>query len=114
MKRTTDSAVEKDGKRQKVDSAANGFNGVGDIDNAEDLKRTELSIPILPKDAKVLLLDIEGLCISHFFLDLFQNTFSLYLFSQISLRLHYFYIFRERRTLSVRFISFGEVLEESK
>uniref|UniRef100_A0A7S3PXQ8 Acireductone synthase n=1 Tax=Chaetoceros debilis TaxID=122233 RepID=A0A7S3PXQ8_9STRA len=45
-------------KRQKLDNATNGFNAVTDIDNASDL--TENKVPILPRDAKILLLDIEG------------------------------------------------------
>jgi len=52
-------------KRQKVSngeipSAVSGFNGEGIIDNSQDLMYTEGSIPLLPRDAKVLLLDIEG------------------------------------------------------
>jgi len=50
---------EPDAKRQKVaDKATNGFNAATDVDNASDL--TENRVPILPRDAKVLLLDIEG------------------------------------------------------
>jgi hypothetical protein len=63
MKRTNDSIEDPTGKRQKVEepnSAANGFNAAGDVDNVNDLKRTKLSIPLLPKDTKTLLLDIEG------------------------------------------------------
>ena len=63
MKRTTDTTEDPAVKRQKVEeanSAANGFNAAGDIDNANDLKRTKLTLPLLPKDAKILLLDIEG------------------------------------------------------
>jgi len=46
-------------KRQKVDTnATNGFNAATDIDNASDL--TENKVPILPRDVKILLLDIEG------------------------------------------------------
>ena len=66
MKRSKESVEGEAGKRQKLDTAANGFNGAGDIDNAEDLKRTEFSIPLLPKDARVLLLDIEGVWFSYF------------------------------------------------
>jgi methylthioribulose 1-phosphate dehydratase/enolase-phosphatase E1 len=40
-------------KRQKT-----GFNGISNVNNAEDL--TSNKIPILPRDAKHLLLDIEG------------------------------------------------------
>ncbi len=38
--------------------ASNGFNATTDIDNAEDLKQN--TVPILPRDCKTLLLDIEG------------------------------------------------------
>ncbi len=38
--------------------ASNGFNAATDIDNASDL--TTNTIPILPRDCKTLLLDIEG------------------------------------------------------
>jgi len=44
----------------KVTSAVKGFNASGDIDNAVDFQKSETSIPLLPRDAKVLLLDIEG------------------------------------------------------
>lgn len=36
------------------------FNAFCTIDNAKDLKLTETSIPLLPRDAKIVLLDIEG------------------------------------------------------
>jgi methylthioribulose 1-phosphate dehydratase / enolase-phosphatase E1 len=42
-----------DAKRQKV-----GFHGLGKVDNARDVASN--SIPILPRDGKVILLDIEG------------------------------------------------------
>jgi enolase-phosphatase E1 len=45
-------------KRQKVDSATTGFNAATDVDNAADLE--ENTIPLLPRDCKILLLDIEG------------------------------------------------------
>lgn len=45
-------------KRQKIDHASNGFNAATDIDNAVDL--AENDIPLLPRDCKILLLDIEG------------------------------------------------------
>jgi len=44
----------------KVSSTVNGFNAAGDVDNAADFKTSDTSIPLLPRDAKVLLLDIEG------------------------------------------------------
>lgn len=50
-------------KRQKVDIsseiAVNGFNGATDVDNKADLEKPN-SIPLLPRDCKTLLLDIEG------------------------------------------------------
>eukprot|EP00980_Cylindrotheca_fusiformis_P028361 scaffold22593_cov145-Cylindrotheca_fusiformis.AAC.10 len=45
-------------KRQKVDTAVNGFNASTEIDNAADL--ADSSIPLFPRDGKILLLDIEG------------------------------------------------------
>jgi len=45
-------------KKRKVDDASNGFNAKTDINNASDLK--ENTIPVLPRDCKTLLLDIEG------------------------------------------------------
>lgn len=51
--RADEGAAEPAAKRQKT-----GFNGVGKIDNAADLLSNE--IPILPRDYKHLLLDIEG------------------------------------------------------
>eukprot|EP00546_Thalassionema_frauenfeldii_P010912 CAMPEP_0178926004 /NCGR_PEP_ID=MMETSP0786-20121207/18258_1 /TAXON_ID=186022 /ORGANISM="Thalassionema frauenfeldii, Strain CCMP 1798" /LENGTH=289 /DNA_ID=CAMNT_0020601011 /DNA_START=88 /DNA_END=957 /DNA_ORIENTATION=- len=46
-------------KKQKVaTNASNGFNAVTDVDNAADL--TQNTVPILPRDCKTLLLDIEG------------------------------------------------------
>ena len=45
-------------KKQKLDEASNGFNAATDVDNAEDLKQN--TVPILPRDVKTLLLDIEG------------------------------------------------------
>jgi 2,3-diketo-5-methylthio-1-phosphopentane phosphatase len=45
-------------KKRKVDDPSNGFNAATDINNASDL--TENTIPILPRDCKTLLLDIEG------------------------------------------------------
>jgi len=64
-------AQDKDGrvsKKRKVDevqasaatTAASGFNGMSDINNAADLVRGENDVPLLPGDAKILLLDIEG------------------------------------------------------
>lgn len=59
-------------KRQKLDpesgsnvlkkdaGAVKGFNASSDVDNAADFITSETSIPILPRDVKVLLLDIEG------------------------------------------------------
>ena len=44
-------------KRAKV-SSSSGFNGVQAIDNSADLESN--TVPILPRDAKYLLLDIEG------------------------------------------------------
>ena len=45
-------------KKRKIDDASNGFNATTDINNASDLE--ENTIPILPRDCKTLLLDIEG------------------------------------------------------
>lgn len=45
-------------KKQKVQDASSGFNAATDINNLSDL--TLNSIPILPRDCKTLLLDIEG------------------------------------------------------
>jgi len=46
-------------KKQKTGgNAAAGFNASQGIENAEDLQSNE--VPIMPRDAKVLLLDIEG------------------------------------------------------
>jgi len=36
------------------------FNASSNINNVKDLLRTEMSIPLLPRDAKIVLLDIEG------------------------------------------------------
>ncbi len=48
-----DETSEPDSKRQKI-----GFNGLGKFDNAQDLAAN--TVPILPRDGKYLLLDIEG------------------------------------------------------
>lgn len=48
-----DEISEPDSKRQKI-----GFNGLGKCDNAKDLSAN--TVPILPRDSKYLLLDIEG------------------------------------------------------
>jgi 2,3-diketo-5-methylthio-1-phosphopentane phosphatase len=45
-------------KKQKVQDASSGFNAATDVNNLSDL--TLNSIPILPRDCKNLLLDIEG------------------------------------------------------
>eukprot|EP00588_Corethron_pennatum_P009213 CAMPEP_0194273198 /NCGR_PEP_ID=MMETSP0169-20130528/6587_1 /TAXON_ID=218684 /ORGANISM="Corethron pennatum, Strain L29A3" /LENGTH=272 /DNA_ID=CAMNT_0039016081 /DNA_START=81 /DNA_END=896 /DNA_ORIENTATION=- len=55
-------------KRQKINSSdavvtpvvKPGFNAAGDVDNASDFETGATSVPLLPRDAKVLLLDIEG------------------------------------------------------
>jgi len=54
-------------KRRKIESengngtsAVKGFNAAGDVDNAVDFQKGKTSIPLLPRDTKVLLLDIEG------------------------------------------------------
>ncbi|KAL9186410.1 hypothetical protein ACHAXT_005648 [Thalassiosira profunda] len=44
-------------KRQKV---APAFNAAGATDNAADLQCTGTTIPLVPRDGKILLLDIEG------------------------------------------------------
>lgn len=49
---------EQSNKRQKVHDASSGFNAATDVDNLSDL--TLNSVPILPRDCKTLLLDIEG------------------------------------------------------
>lgn len=61
------SSEEPQAKRQKVedkksnDVASSGFNAATDINNASDLKvPSTKAIPLLPRDVKVLLLDIEG------------------------------------------------------
>ena len=36
-----------------------GFNAKGDV-NAVDIQKSKSSIPLLPRDTKVLLFDIEG------------------------------------------------------
>lgn len=47
-------------KKRKVEGGApGGFNAATDIDNAADLT-TEGQVPLLPRDCKTLLLDIEG------------------------------------------------------
>lgn len=45
-------------KKQKSDDASNGFNAATDVNNLSDLAENE--IPLLPRDCKTLLLDIEG------------------------------------------------------
>uniref|UniRef100_A0A6U3Y0D7 Enolase-phosphatase E1 n=1 Tax=Ditylum brightwellii TaxID=49249 RepID=A0A6U3Y0D7_9STRA len=45
-------------KKRKIEDASNGFNAATDINNASDL--TENTTPLLPRDCKTLLLDIEG------------------------------------------------------
>lgn len=50
-------------KKQRLDDAtakdaSNGFNAATDVDNASDLK--ENTLPLLPRDCQILLLDIEG------------------------------------------------------
>eukprot|EP00591_Stephanopyxis_turris_P003726 CAMPEP_0195524644 /NCGR_PEP_ID=MMETSP0794_2-20130614/24565_1 /TAXON_ID=515487 /ORGANISM="Stephanopyxis turris, Strain CCMP 815" /LENGTH=205 /DNA_ID=CAMNT_0040654899 /DNA_START=74 /DNA_END=687 /DNA_ORIENTATION=+ len=45
-------------KKRKAEDASNGFNAATDVDNAADL--TQNTLPILPRDCKNLLLDIEG------------------------------------------------------
>jgi len=57
--------LETEVKRTKIEAAdgalaVKGFNGVKDVNNAEDFVMTSLSIPLTPRHAKVLLLDIEG------------------------------------------------------
>jgi hypothetical protein len=51
-------------KRQKIESlaesASKGFNAATDVDNQADLVLTSKSIPLLPRDCRFLLLDIEG------------------------------------------------------
>jgi len=47
-------------KETDNDNAVKGFNAAKDIDNAVDFILTPHSIPLLPRHAKVLLLDIEG------------------------------------------------------
>lgn len=44
-------------KKAKLESAVSGFNAASDVDNVLDLTG---DIPLLPKQSKVLLLDIEG------------------------------------------------------
>ena len=45
----------------KTTDATNGFNAAGEINNDADLKPSSpTAIPLLPRDVKVLLLDIEG------------------------------------------------------
>ncbi|KAL7546252.1 hypothetical protein ACHAWF_009589 [Thalassiosira exigua] len=46
-------------KRRKV-SPAPAFNAAGATDNAADLRCEGTTIPLVPRDAKILLLDIEG------------------------------------------------------
>lgn len=45
-------------KKRKTQDASSGFNAATDVDNISDLAQN--SIPILPRDCKTLLLDIEG------------------------------------------------------
>mmetsp|Transcript_30542 Transcript_30542/g.44604 ORF Transcript_30542/g.44604 Transcript_30542/m.44604 type:complete len:662 (+) Transcript_30542:190-2175(+) len=49
-------------RTEKKDSAdaTDGFNAEADLNNAADLEKDTKSIPLLPRNAKVLLLDIEG------------------------------------------------------
>ena len=61
------SSNEPSSKRQKLNNnkinndATNGFNAAAEVNNSSDLKLPSTkSIPLLPRDAKVLLLDIEG------------------------------------------------------
>ena len=49
--------VSDDGKKRKI-TAVPGFNAAGDCNNLSDLEAG--SIPLLPKQCKILLLDIEG------------------------------------------------------
>ena len=45
-------------KKPKIQDASSGFNAATDVNNSSDLAQN--SIPILPRDCKTLLLDIEG------------------------------------------------------
>lgn len=51
-------STEQPTKKRKIEDASNGFNAATDVDNASDLKAN--TVPILPRDCKALLLDIEG------------------------------------------------------
>jgi 2,3-diketo-5-methylthio-1-phosphopentane phosphatase len=52
--------VEPPAKKQKVTGPAPAFNAAGATDNDADLALTRTTIPLVPRDAKILLLDIEG------------------------------------------------------
>lgn len=56
----TDSSEESTKKETTTTNAVNGFNAASDIDNVSDFAMTKTSIPLLPRDCKILLLDIEG------------------------------------------------------
>jgi 2,3-diketo-5-methylthio-1-phosphopentane phosphatase len=53
-----DASSEPQSKRMKVGNSKDGWNAAGQVDNARDLAANP--VPILPRDGKHLLLDIEG------------------------------------------------------
>ncbi len=59
--KTTTSKEAEDGNENNHNNASSGFNAASEINNQVDLKQSSiLTAPLLPRDAKVLLLDIEG------------------------------------------------------
>lgn len=58
---TTTTSTSTSTTTKATDNATNGFNAAADINNDADLKPSSpTAIPLLPRDVKVLLLDIEG------------------------------------------------------
>lgn len=62
QKTTTRTSKEgEDGNENNHNNASSGFNAASEINNQADLNQSStLTAPLLPRDAKVLLLDIEG------------------------------------------------------
>jgi len=67
QKTVTSDESENPAKRQRTEENGSdivpvkpSFNAAGDVDNSADFQTDALSIPLLPRDVKVLLLDIEG------------------------------------------------------
>ena len=56
----SDVEMEEEKKEESPSKPAPAFNAAGAKNNDADLIRTDITIPLLPRDAKTLLLDIEG------------------------------------------------------